>query len=656
MQQTSGVDSSRVHFVATFYSKDAPIRFGIFELEPRSGELRKAGRLVRLRPQAFSVLAILASQGGQLVTREELQEQVWGSNAPVDFEHGLNLCIREIRAALNDDAESPRYIQTLPKRGYRFIAPVEATPPPIPEFGTPLGLPVAVEAPPSSTRWRLTPRLLTVIAAALFLFVLFVLTFIGPGGWRDRIAAYFAPPIRSIAVLPLENFSGDIQQEYFTDGMTDALITELGRMGTEPGALRVISRTSTMQYKRVRKPLQQIAKELNVDAVVEGSVQRSGERVGINVQLIDARTDRHLWARAYERDLGDILSLQHEVAQAIGNEIRVKLTPEDRVHLTSGRPVRPAAQEAYLQGRYHLERWSADGAKRAVEYLEKAIREDPNNAPAYAALSETYVWASGDPLFWEAAIPKAKAAAMKALEIDDTLAEARTALAMIKLYNDWDFPGAEREFRRAIEVNPNYAPAHHWYSHCLMATGRSSEAMAETRAFLNLDPLSSAANLHLAWTSLTDRQSQQAVEQFQKTLRMDPNYEEAHHGLARAYLQEGRNEEAIAELQTAAALSGGGVLYLGTLGQAYARAGRKADAERVLSQLLDRAKSSHVSPYAIAVVYAALNQKDEAFHWLDKALEERSKALIELRESFQFDNLRSDPRFASLLRRIGLPQ
>jgi TolB-like protein len=419
----------------------------------------------------------LASQGGQLVTREELQEQVWGSNAPVDFEHGLNLCIREIRAALNDDAESPRYIQTLPKRGYRFIAPVEATPPPIPEFGTPLGLPVAVEAPPSSTRWRLTPRSLTVIAAALFLFVLFVLTFIGPGGWRDRIAAYFAPPIRSIAVLPLENLSGDAEQEYFTDGMTDALITELGRMGTQPGALKVISRTSTMQYKRVHKPLQQIAKELNVDAVVEGSVQRSGEHVGINVQLIDARTDRHLWARAYERDLGDMLSLQHEVAQAIGTEIRVKLTPEERVHLTSGRPVRPAAQEAYLQGRYHLERWSADGAKKAIEYFDEAIREDPNNAPAYAGLSETYVWASGDPLFWEGAIPKAKAAAMKALDIDDTLAEARTALAMTKLYNDWDFPGAEREFRRAIEVNPNYAPAHHWYSHCLMAIGGSREAM-----------------------------------------------------------------------------------------------------------------------------------------------------------------------------------
>jgi TolB-like protein/DNA-binding winged helix-turn-helix (wHTH) protein/Tfp pilus assembly protein PilF len=654
MQQTSGVDSSRVHFVATFYSKDAPIRFGIFELEPRSGELRKVGRLVRLRPQAFSVLAILASQGGQLVTREELQEQVWGSNAPVDFEHGLNLCIREIRAALNDDAESPRYIQTLPKRGYRFIAPVEATPPPTSEFIQRLE-PTAVETP-RSTKSRLTPTLLALIAAAVVLLVLFVLTVIGPGGWGDRIGALFSRPIRSIAVLPLENFSGDAQQEYFSDGMTDALITELGRMGTQPGALRVISRTSTMQYKRVRKPLQQIAKELNVDAVVEGSVQRSGEHVGINVQLIDARTDRHLWARAYERDLGDILALQREVAQAIGTEIRIKLTPEERLHLTSGHPVKPAAQEAYLQGRYHLERWSADGAKKAIEYFEEAIREDPNDAPAYAGLSETYVWASGDPLFWEGAIPKAKAAAMKALEIDDTLAEARTALAMTKLYNDWDFPGAEREFRKAIEVNPNYAPAHHWYSHCLMATGRSREAMAESRAFLNLDPLSSAANLHLAWTSLTDRQSQQAVEQFQKTLQMDPNYEEAHHGLARAYLLEGRNVEAIAELQTAAALSGGGVLYLGTLGQAYARAGRKADAERVLSQLLDRAKSSRVSPYAIAVVYAALNQKDEAFHWLDKALEERSKALIELRESFQFDNLRSDPRFASVLRRIGLPQ
>ncbi|MCU1313280.1 MAG: Adenylate cyclase, partial [Acidobacteriaceae bacterium] len=507
MQEDWGVDSSRVHPVATAYSKDAPIRFGIFELEPRTGELRKAGRLVRLRPQAFSVLAILASHGGQLVTREDLQEQVWGSNAPVDFEHGLNLCIREIRAALNDDAESPRYIQTLPKRGYRFIAPVEGNPPAIPEFAPSVELRVAAETP-RSTKSLLTPRLLAVIAAAVVSLGLFVLTVIVLGGWGDRIQAFFSRPIRSIAVLPLENLSGDAQQEYFTDGMTDALITELGRMGTEPDALRVISRTSTMQYKRIRKPLQEIAKELNVDAVVEGSVQRSGERVGINVQLIDARTDRHLWARAYERDLGDILSLQHEVAQAIGTEIRVKLTPKERVHLTSGRPVRPAAQEAYLQGRYHLERWSADGANKAIEYFDQAIREDPNNAPAYAGLSETYVWASGDPLFWEGAIPKAKAAALKALEIDDSLAEARTALAMTKLYNDWDFAGSEREFQRAIEVNTNYAPAQHWYSHWLMAIGRSREALGESRAFLNLDPLSSAANLHLAWTSLTDRQSQ----------------------------------------------------------------------------------------------------------------------------------------------------
>jgi TolB-like protein/Tfp pilus assembly protein PilF len=605
------------------------------------------------------VLAVLASQGGQLITREELQQRVWGSNTLVDFEHGLNLCIREIRAALNDDAESPRYIQTLPKRGYRFIAPVEAIAPAVADVVPPVEGPTAaegptgVETPPSSSVWRLAPRLLAIIAVAL---PLLVLTIVDPGDWRDRIAAYFSPRIRSIAVLPLENLSGDPKQEYFADGMTDALTTELGRMGTRVGALKVISRTSVMQYKGIRKPLRQIAKELNVDSIVEGSVQRSGGRVGINVQLIDARTDQHLWARAYERDLGDISLLQREVAQAIGFEIRVQLTPEEQVRLASARPVNPAAHEAYLQGRFHLERWSVDGVKKAIEYFDEAIRDDPNNAPAFAGLAETYVWASGDPLFLEGAIPKAKVAATKALDIDDTLAEARTALAMIKLYNDWDFSVAEQEFRRAIEVNPSYAPAHHWYSHCLMATGRFREAMAESRAFLDLDPLSPAANLHLAWTYLTDRQSKQAVEQFQKTLRMEPNYIEAHHGLAQAYLQLGRNTEAIAEMQTAAALSGGGVLYLGTLGQAYARAGRRGEAEKVLSELLERAKRSHVSPYSIAVVYAALDEKDQAFQWLDKALEERSKVLIELRDSLQFENLRSDPRFANILHRVGLPQ
>lgn len=636
------------------YSTDAPLRFGTFELEPHSGELRRAGRLVRLRPQACTILALLASRAGELVTREELQQRLWGSNTAADAEHGLNLCIREIRAALNDDAESPRYIQTLPKRGYRFIATVqtqaavvETAVPPAPE-------PTTVEMPPANPRWRKSRVRWGASSLAISALVLLYLTVTVPGRWRERVAGYFSPPIRSIAVLPLENFSGDARQEYFADGMTDALTTELGRLGAQPGSLKVISRTSAMQFKGVHKPLSEIARELSVDAVVEGSVQRFGEQVGINVQLIDARTDRHLWAKAYERNLGDVLALQREVAKAIGTEIRVELTPSERVRLADAQSVNPAAREAYLQGRYYLERWSVDGVSRALAYFTKAIEEDPDNAPAYAGLAETYVWASGEPLFMEGAMPKAKDAATKALAIDDTLAEARTALAMTKLYSDWDFTGAEQQFQKAIALNPNYAPAHHWYSHCLRARGRNQEAMAESRAFLNLDPLSPSANLHLAWTYMLDNQSDQAVDEFHKTLRMDPNYVEAHHGLAKAYLQLGRNAEAIAELQTSVALSGGGALYLGTLGKAYARAGRRAEAETVLSQLLGHAKGGRVSPYDVAVVYAALNEKDNAFRWLDKAVNERSKAVIELRETTQFEELRSDRRFADILKRIGL--
>ena len=557
----------------------------MFELDRRTGELRKAGMLVHLPPQPFKVLALLASDPGQLVTREEICQQLWGSETFVDFEQGLNHCIKQVRTVLGDDAETPRYIETLPRRGYRFIAPVDVG-----------------EASAS-------PR---------------------EGG------ALPYQRIQSIAVLPLENLSGDKDQEYFADGMTEELTTTLGKIGS----LRVISRTSVMRYKSTKKPIPEIARELNVDAVVEGSVMRSGGRVRITANLLDARSDRHLWAESYERDLRDILALQSDVAQAIAREVQVKLTPQEQTRLARALPVNPEAYEAYLKGR-HLE--YLDNAK-AVEFHQRATQIDPTWAPAHAAIVTSTLVLGLPPM---EACAKARAAAGKALELDDTLSEAHSAMAQVKLDCDWDWPGTEREFKRALELDPSNSKAHHFYSHYLLAMRRFDESLIESKRALELDPLSELLNFHLAWHYVWAHQPDLAIEQCRKWLEVFPNSVLGHLFRMLAYEMKGLYEEAIGdELDSKMAAR---------LKRAYGRLGARGYWQSRLDSALEQSNQHYFSPLIIAGFYARLGQREEAFAWLEKAYDERSVWMAQLSCDPRFDPLRSDPRFQELLRRMNFP-
>jgi eukaryotic-like serine/threonine-protein kinase len=461
--------------------------------------------------------------------------------------------------------------------------------------------------------------------------------------------------IQAVAILPLADLSEHAEPDYFADGMTEALITDLAKIN----ALRVISRTSVMQYKGVQRPLPQIARELNVDAVVEGSVLRSGNRVRITAQLIHAASDEHLWAESYERDLRDVLSLQDEVARAIANEIQVKLTSQDQARLVSAHSVDPEAYQLYLKGRFYWNKRTEAGLKRGIEYFHQAIDLDPNYALAYAGIADCYSllgWDLFGALPPREALPIAKAAAKKALETDDSLAEAHNSLAWTKLAFDWDWMGAEREFKRAIELNPGYAITHHWYAECLAGMGRYAEALAEIRQAQELDPLSLIISSIVGWVFYFDRRDDQAIAEFRKTLELDPNFWVAHWTLGRAYEQKAMFVEAIAEIQKAIDFSGGSPLSLAALGHTYAVWGRRAEAERVLNELKESSKQGYISPYGIAAIHAGLGEKDQAFIWLEKAYEERSGWLIWLRAEPISDPLRSDPRFQDLLRRIGLTQ
>jgi TolB-like protein/Flp pilus assembly protein TadD len=453
-------------------------------------------------------------------------------------------------------------------------------------------------------------------------------------------------------VLPLENLSGDASQNYFADGMTDELITDLAQIS----ALRVISRTSVMVYKGARKPLPQIARELNVDAVVEGTVLRSGDQVRITAQLIEASTDKHIWSQSYEGELRDTLALQNRVAGAIADQIRINLTPREQAALKNVKVVNPDAYESYLKGRYFWNKRTADGLKVALAYFKQAIDEDPKYAQAYSGLADTYALL-GD---WQYAVmtpkeafPKAKAAAIKALELDSTLGEAHNSLAFVLEGFDWDFDSAGKEFQRAIELNPGYATAHHWYAWHLSLVGRFDEAIAEMRKAENLDPLSLIINADLAELLGLAHSYDESIRQSRKTIEMDPNFALAHNQLAQAYLQKQMYDEAVAELQEAVKLSGGGPTCIANLARAYVASGKRKEAVKLLSDLKRRSNPGYSNAAEIAMIYASLGDTDQAMNWLEKGYEERFNPGVLLRPGF--DPVRSDSRFQNLVHRIGLP-
>jgi len=605
--------------------------------------LRRNGTSIKLQPQPAKVLALLVSRAGEIVTRQDLAQQVWGSETFVDFEQGLNFAIRQIRSALEDDAEHPRFLETLPKRGYRFTAPVSGSAPPKIESPVP--------PPPSSRSPRLVLRYGLASLAAASLAITLALVF-DWGHLRERLTgAASVPRIESLAVLPLHNLSQDPEQEYFSDGMTDELITDLAKFAT----FRVISHTSVERYKQTKRPLPEIAHELGVDAVVEGTVLRSGDRVRITAQLIDARSDRHLWAESYERDLRDVLTLQGEVAGDIATEIQIKVTSQEKTPVASARPINPEAHEAYLKGRYFWNKRTEEGVKKGIEYFEQAIRIDPNYAVAYAGLAESYIVSNGHRFLRPTqAFPKVHAAALKALELDETLVEAHTSLGSYQWEYEWDKSGAEKEFRRAIELNPSYATAHAWYAEELAALGRGDEALAEIKRAQEVDPLSLPISVVAGWILYVERDYDQAIAQFQRTLEMDSNFAIAHLYLGRAYVQKGNLEQAIIENQMATRLSGDHPFYMAWLGYAYARAGNRNEALRILRQLKVISRQKYVASHDVAAIYAGLGEQSKAIAWLNKSYDERSYTVLQLEVEPEFDSLRSNPRFQSLLHRVGL--
>jgi TolB-like protein/DNA-binding winged helix-turn-helix (wHTH) protein/Flp pilus assembly protein TadD len=627
-------------------------KFGVFEADLRTGELTRLGKRVRLQEQPFQLLTMLLEKPGELVIREELRERLWPKTI-VDFDHGLNKAISKVRDALGDSAENPRFIETVASRGYRFLADVAVVHGGQPQTAAgdladgreARGL----EQPPDAgtpARWRSHAFgwKLSGVVTALALTVLL--------SWFFYSSRHPLSTIHSLAVLPLENLSNDASQDYFADGMTDELITHLGQIS----AIRVISRTSAMTYKNAHKPLAEIARELNVDAVVEGSVLHSGERVRIAAQLIEVPADKQIWAESYEGDFRDTLALQSRVARSIAAQIRATLNRQEQVALDNPKAVNPEAYEAYLKGRYFLNKRTGDGLRSAIEYFKRAIESDSNYAEAYSGLADAYAL-SGDWKYGvlppQEAFPKAKAAATKALALDESLGEAHASLAYALDLYGWDWEAAETEYKRAIKLNVGYATAHQWYSWHLLMMGRNSEAIAELREAESLDPLSLIISADVADALSVTHQFDEAERQSRKTLRLDPNFAVGHYELGQALEQKQLHDQAIAEFQKAIDISGHSGAFDSNLGNAYAVSGRREEAIKIVEALESRQNQNPSLDADIALIYVGLGDPDQAMSWLNKGYDARFKASILLRPAF--DPLRSDARFKELLHRVGLP-
>jgi TolB-like protein/DNA-binding winged helix-turn-helix (wHTH) protein/Tfp pilus assembly protein PilF len=620
-------------------------RFDDFELDVRAGELRKHGVKLRLQGQPIQVLSALLSRAGDVVTREELRAQIWTADTFVDFDHSLHNAIARLREVLGDSAETPHYIETLPRRGYRFIAPVEQivapSPSATPQAEQPREEVVEVKAAKSRIFLAATVLIFLVVGAVL---------------WLEHVGTPLtnaAPRLNSIAVLPLNNLSGDPSEEFFADGMTDQLITDLARVGS----LRVISHTSVMQYKGTKKSLPEIARELKVDAIVEGSVIRSGQRVRVTAQLLQAPTDQHLWAETYDRDLGDVLKLQGEVADAIAEQVRAQLTPNQQAQLRLAHAVDPAAYDAYLKGRFYLttEYTKSASLKKAQHLFEESIQKDPNFALAYAGLADTYVYlAFSGTLPKEAAYRSAKEALAKALQLDDSIGEAYDTLGTLSWVFDWDWDAADREFNHAIALAPSYSCAHEDRAIFLGVLGRREEALAEITKIEQLDyGFSSASTESQTYYQLRDYP--RLIEASKRGLLLDPAYWLQHYYLGAGYEGVGKAQEAIPEYQKAMELAGDSPVASVALAHAYAALGKKADAEKILRDLERKSKKTSASPYTMATIYAGLGENDKAFEFLEKAYSAKSLDLVSsLKSDFLLDSLRADPRFKAMLRRMGL--
>jgi TolB-like protein/DNA-binding winged helix-turn-helix (wHTH) protein len=621
------------------------VRFGEFQLDLQTAEVRNNGHTLTLQDQPFEVLAVLLEHPGRLVTRDELKKRLWPSDTFVDFDHGLNKAVNRLREALGDSAENPRFIETLPRRGYRFIGQIQGDPPQV------AALPLPEAAPrPSGQVAKWPARRLQIIGGI----GIGVVALLGTLGWKmvrdGNLTFGRRPQIRSLAVLPLQNLSGDPGQDYFADGMTGELITEIGRIG----ALRVISRTSVMQYKGTTKPLQQIARELNVDALLEGTISRSGNRVRITANLVRASPEGHLWGDSYDTEAADALSVQQRVAESVARQIRVTLAPRNPDSSSSARPVNSEAQDLYFRGIQALHSGAGQEATRnAIDYFQQAIQKDPTFARPYSGLALAYaVWYPDDPGPRDN-MPKAREAALKAVALDDSLAAAHMALGYVDLNYDWNWAQAEEQFRRALELDPNSALTHDFYSRELVAVGRTDEALAQVARSLEIEPYTGLD--YPAWVLYLAHHYDESVQLARKMVAMNPNFPWGRWALAVNYEQLGKPKEAAEEYLRFEVLSGSSPARIKRLQDGLTRYGAKGFWRASLDDYRETAKSRYAPPALVAGTCIRLGDKSCALAWLEKGFQERDDLMIDLKVDPVFLDLHSEPHFQDLLRRVGIP-
>ncbi|HTW58875.1 MAG TPA: winged helix-turn-helix domain-containing protein [Terriglobales bacterium] len=653
-------------------------QFGDFQVDPLSRTLRRQEDVVTLSRRAFDVLLYLVQNPGRVVTRDELLKNAWPDSF-VD-ENSLAQSISALRRALDEKPGDNNYIATLPGRGYQFVSPVQVVPEGstsaesltgygnlaiAPNESAASGLPgilmqrETIRTSITTQEDRLlnlpTPRRswakIGIVAVALMAGSIVA----GYAIWRKSRPQGAAVSGRvMLAVLPFQNLTGDPEQEYFADGLTEEMITKLSQL--HPERLGVIARTSVMGYKHGNKRLDEIGRELSVQYVLEGSFRRTADRLRITAQLIRVRDQSHLWAEDYDSEPSDILSVQDGVALAVAREIQLRLTPQQKTSLASVRTISPEAHEAYLKGRFFWNQRTEDGFRKAIEYFQAAIAKDPNYAQAYAGLADAYILQAGYGFVPEKdAMPKAKEAALHALSIDDRIAEAYTSLALISVQYEWKWAEAEKNFKRALELNPNYSIAHHWYGDgYLVGIGRTDEGIAELRKALELDPLSLMIATDLAkWLCFTGK-FDEGMKLFQKVFEVDPDFTEAHILLAEAYEVRGMYSEAVAELKKIKSPDVHGFVK-SQLGRAYALQGKRGEALEIVAEMRRRYQRDYVDPAPIAYIYIALGDKDSAFVWLEKAYAQHRSEMDGLRTDWVYEPIRSDPRFADLVRRVGVP-
>jgi TolB-like protein/DNA-binding winged helix-turn-helix (wHTH) protein/Tfp pilus assembly protein PilF len=626
------------------------LRFGVFQVNLAARELRKHGVRIRLPGQPFCVLSILLESPGQVVSRDEMRDKLWGSGTFVDYERSLNSAIRKLRAVLGDSQESPRYIETVPRLGYRFIAPVEEisssgetphTGPPEP----PSSVAVAKVAALSDRHWPLILGIATVLLTLLAGYFMWSRARVGPQPSSERLM---------LAVLPFENLTGDPAQDYLSDGLTEEMIGQLGRL--DPEHLGVIARTSVMHYKHTTEQVGQIGRELGVQYVLEGSLRRESDRVRVTAQLVQMKDQTRIWSQQYDRELKSLLALQGEIAQETANEIQLTLGTGHKLRTADrklGSPSSYQAYDLYLKGRYFWNKRTKDGFQQAADYFQQAIANDPNYARAYAGLADTFALMSS----WSyvpqtEAIPKARAAALRALQLDDGLAEAHTSLALIAENYDYDWQTAENEYRRAIQLDPQYATAHQWYAECLSFQGRFPEALEESERARQLDPLSLIIATDHAAILYFARQYDRAIEQFRAVLAMEPNFARAHM-VVYPYVEKGMFSEA--QEEAGRWHHGDGSPVWEVQAYVYGRWGKQQEAERALAQWKRGSLARPVAAtFVVLEAYVATGRKEEALALIEKSYREHSNLVTSLKVEPALDPLRGDPRFQELLRRTGL--